>query len=198
MPTRIQLEAAASEVISVLKGIREFSNARIAVIGGLALWKYLPNGRTTEDVDFIINIDSAPQGVKQRLLSLPNSPFIQQAQFFYYKHGSTYIQIDITPQWQSPYMPTAALEVRTVPNGVIPYISPSDLIVFKINSCGLRAQAAKKRTDAADAQALLEFATKSSALSLTSAQRAVVEPCIADVVTHGSKKEKWWKERLGL
>lgn len=48
MPTRIQLEAAASEVISVLKGIREFSNARIAVIGGLALWKYLPNGRTTE------------------------------------------------------------------------------------------------------------------------------------------------------
>lgn len=97
------LERAAADVISILKGIDEFSNARIAVIGGMALRKYLPNGRTTgsQDVDFIINVDSAPAGVKEKLLTLPNSPFSQQAQFFYYQipEGSS-VQIDITPGWQ--------------------------------------------------------------------------------------------------
>lgn len=53
-----------------------------------------------QDVDFIINIDSAPHGIKQKLLCLPNSPFVQQAQFFYYKQGTTLVQIDITPGWQ--------------------------------------------------------------------------------------------------
>ena len=54
MPTRTQLEAAASDVIHILKGINEYSNARIAVIGGLALWKYIPTGRTTEVFNFHI------------------------------------------------------------------------------------------------------------------------------------------------
>lgn len=58
-----------------------------------------------QDVDFIINTDSAPEGVKKRLLNLPNSPFIQQAQFFFYKnHNGSYIQVDITPGRQvRPY-----------------------------------------------------------------------------------------------
>ena len=48
MPIRAQLEAAAADVIRILKGISEYSNARIAIIGGLALWKYIPVGRTTD------------------------------------------------------------------------------------------------------------------------------------------------------
>jgi hypothetical protein len=44
----LDLEKAAAEVISILKGMKDFSNSKIAVIGGLALWKYVPNGRTTE------------------------------------------------------------------------------------------------------------------------------------------------------
>ncbi|KAK1729322.1 uncharacterized protein BDZ83DRAFT_50569 [Colletotrichum acutatum] len=198
MTERILLENAASEVISILKGIPEFSHARVAVIGGLALWKYVPTGRTTEDVDFIINIDSAPHGIKQKLLSLPNSPFVQQAQFFYYKQGTTLVQVDITPGWQSPYMPAAATEIGRIPHGSVPYISPTDLIVFKINSCGLRAQVNKKRTDALDAVTLLELETRNGPLTLNSAQRAVVEQCIADVVAHGPKNAQWWKQRLGL
>ena len=42
------LDAAASDVIQILKGIPEFALCKVAVIGGLALWKYLPRGRTTE------------------------------------------------------------------------------------------------------------------------------------------------------
>ncbi|MCJ1401157.1 hypothetical protein MMC11_004369 [Xylographa trunciseda] len=173
MPTQTQLETAAADVIRILKGISEYSNARIAIIGGLALWKYIPAGRTTEDVNFIVNIGNAPQGVKETLLALPNSPF-------------------------SPYMPAAAAELRDLPAGAIPYISATDLVVFKMNSCGLRAQTSKKRTDAADAQVLLERLTVHASLNLTDAQRAIVEPCIKDVVAHGTKTKGWWRERLGL
>ena len=52
MPTRSQLETAAADVIGILKGISEYSDARIAIIGGLALWKYIPRGRTTEVLGF--------------------------------------------------------------------------------------------------------------------------------------------------
>lgn len=43
-----ELETAAADVIRILKGISEYSNARVAIIGGLALWRYIPTGRTTE------------------------------------------------------------------------------------------------------------------------------------------------------
>ncbi|KAF2230122.1 hypothetical protein EV356DRAFT_580299 [Viridothelium virens] len=199
MQAQKRLEMAAVNVIRILKDISEFREARIAVIGGLALWKYNPAGRTTNDVDFIVSIDSAPQGVKQKLLALPNSFFTQQAEFFLYKSpdGSN-IQIDITPEWQSPYMPSAAEKLKDIPDGTVPYISPIDLIIFKINSCGLRAQLTKRVTDASDAETLLEMETSRSPLSLTATQQATVEACIADVVTHGSMTEEWWRERLGL
>ncbi len=95
-------------------------------------------------------------------------------------------------------MPADAQKLKYIPHCTVPYISPTDLIVFKINSCGLRAQASKKRTHAADAQALLELETRRHALSLTVTQREIVEPCIADVVKHGNMSEEWWRERLGL
>ncbi|KAG7285771.1 hypothetical protein NEMBOFW57_008065 [Staphylotrichum longicolle] len=116
MDARARLERAAADVIVILKGIAEYSEASIAVIGGLALWKYMPGGRTTQDVDFIISIDSAPHSVKNKLLTLPNSPFIQQAQYFLYRDmDGNYIQIDITPAWQSPYLPAAAKKLKSVP-----------------------------------------------------------------------------------
>lgn len=95
-------------------------------------------------------------------------------------------------------MPAAARKLKDIPKGTVPYISIVDLIVFKINSCGLRAQGSKKRRDALDAGNLLDKETQASPLSLTSAQKAIVEPCIVDVVAHGGHSEKWWRERLGL
>ncbi|KAF2459309.1 hypothetical protein BDY21DRAFT_337915 [Lineolata rhizophorae] len=199
MPSLNELETAAADVLNILKGIPEFSNARVAVIGGLALWKYIPTGRTTEDVDFIINMDSAPHGIKQKLLTLPNSPFVQLAQVFFYKiPGGPNVQLDITPEWQSPYMPAAAVKLKDIAANAIPYISPTDLIIFKINSCGLRSQGVKKRTDAVDAETLLARETLHSPLTLTSTQQAIVAPCIVDVVTHGRQSEQWWRQRLGL
>lgn len=95
-------------------------------------------------------------------------------------------------------MPAAAAKLRDLPAGAIPYISAIDLVVFKMNFCGLRAQTFKKRTDAADAQALLESLTVHASLNLTNDQRAIVEPCIKDLVAHGTKTKAWWRERLDL
>lgn len=90
------------------------------------------------------------------------------------------------------------MKLQDIAAGVVPYISVIDLLVFKIRSCGLRAQGFKKRRDAVDAENLLENETQVSPLSLSNAQKAIVEPCIADVVAHGKHTEQWWKTRLGM
>lgn len=95
-------------------------------------------------------------------------------------------------------MPAAAAKLKDIPAGVVPYISATDLVVFKINSCGLRAQAGKRRVDAGDAQILLETMTAAGPLRLTTAQRAVVEAGLESVIQNGRKNEAWWRERLGF
>jgi hypothetical protein len=90
------------------------------------------------------------------------------------------------------------MKLKDIPRGGVPYISTTDLIVFKMNSCGLRAQPAKKRVDAADAETLLEQETRKSPLKLNSTQKGLVEPSIQDVVAHGSRDESWWRAHLGL
>ncbi|RMD39644.1 hypothetical protein DV735_g5480, partial [Chaetothyriales sp. CBS 134920] len=199
MSSQEELEAIASRVISILKTINEYKDARVVIIGGLAVWKYPPDGRTTKDVDFMVNISNAPRGVKDKLLALPDSPFIQQAQLFYYKStGGSLIQIDITPEGLSPYMPAAAIKLRDLQPGIVPYISATDLVVFKVYSCGLRAERTKRRTDASDAENLLEQLASRGPLSLTNDQKTAVEKGIDDVVAYGGKAKKWWKEMLGL
>lgn len=47
-------------------------------------------------MDFIITVKNAPNYVKEKLLQLPNTPFVQMAKFFVYKTPTgTEIQIDI-------------------------------------------------------------------------------------------------------
>ncbi|KAG6032240.1 hypothetical protein E4U41_007280 [Claviceps citrina] len=196
--SREQLHKAAADVIILLKTIPEFQNSKIAVIGGLAVWKYL-RGRTTEDVDFIVNIDSAPHGVKGKLLALENSPFIQRAQKFLYRSpDGDDIQIDITHQDSSPYFPEAAIKLKDVAKGEVPYISPIDLIVFKIFSCGMRAQIPKRNLDATDALNLVIHEAQRSKIRLSLEQRKLIEPYIMDVVEYGGMPEDWWRTQLGL
>ncbi|KAF2743418.1 hypothetical protein M011DRAFT_480770 [Sporormia fimetaria CBS 119925] len=198
IPLLAALEEAAMAVIDILKEIESIKDARIAVIGGMALWTYIPHGRTTKDVDFIINIDSAPESVKKQLLALPNSPFSQDAQKFNYNKRGAKVQIDITPVWQSPYMPSTALAIKDVPKGFIPYISSTDLIVFKIYSCGLRAEIAKRHQGAMDAQDMLHKEANGKPLRLASAQKSIVEQGLPDVLTFAEEPESWWRQRLGF
>ena len=42
------LESAAENVIALMKTVPQLADTKIVVIGGLALWKYIPAGRSTE------------------------------------------------------------------------------------------------------------------------------------------------------
>lgn len=50
--TQAELERAASDVIRYMKTLPELADSRVAVFGGLALWKYIPDGRTTDVYPF--------------------------------------------------------------------------------------------------------------------------------------------------
>ncbi|CRG92854.1 hypothetical protein PISL3812_09925 [Talaromyces islandicus] len=199
VPTFTELEAAASSVIRILKTMPEFSNAKIAIIGGLGLWKYIRSYRTTEDVDFLITVQGAPKAVKDKLLAMPSSPFLQQAQIFFYKApNGKHIQIDITPDWQSPYLPSAATSISIVRPEALPYISEVDLLVFKINCCGLRPTPAKKIRDANDARSLAEDLSSKGPIVLSSTQRNAVLQGLDDVAQHSGRDKNWWTDKLRL
>ena len=100
--------------------------------------------------------------------------------------------------FQPPYIPANAVKLKDLPANTVPYISIKDLVVFKVHSCGLRAQQGKRRTDANDAEALLSGATTQAPLALTDQQKELLKPCISDVVKYGSKSEGWWRQRLGM
>ncbi|RDW81521.1 uncharacterized protein DSM5745_05078 [Aspergillus mulundensis] len=198
-PSFDELEEAAHAVIAIFKSMPEFSDARLAIIGGLSLWKYLKNFRTTDDVDFLMTVENAPNSVKEKLLALPSSPFEEQAQFFMFKSPrGKRIQIDITPKMQSPYVPTAAVPISTLQLGQLPYISELDLLVFKIYSCGLRATSQKKIRDANDAMSLLDVLASKGPVVLNPDQHAAVTQGLDDVVNISGMGHNWWKSRLGM
>ncbi|GAB1193477.1 hypothetical protein APSETT444_002695 [Aspergillus pseudonomiae] len=134
-PSFAELEAAASSVIGILKTMSEFSNVKIAVIGGLGLWKYLRGYRTTE----------------------------------------------------SPYLPSAAVPISAVRPGSLPYISETDLLIFKINSCGLWSTPAKKLRDATDARSLADDLSSKGPIVLSSTQKSAVLQGLDDIVRLSGK-----------
>lgn len=52
-----ELEYAVCDVIQIVKQIPELAESRLAVIGGLALWHYLPGHRPT---DVSVRTDTEP------------------------------------------------------------------------------------------------------------------------------------------
>ncbi|KAI1140415.1 hypothetical protein F5Y05DRAFT_411471 [Hypoxylon sp. FL0543] len=194
-----ELERAACDVIQHVKEIQDLRHARLAVIGGLALWHYLPEYRTTDNVNFITNISTSPSSLKKRLLERPNSPFFQRSQALFYKsqYGQE-IRIDISPEWLSPYLPDSAMKVQDISRNEIPYISLTDLIVFKLDSSGLRSNPAKKERDARDAAALVDLAANKAPIQLSRKQEQVVEEALCDVATCGTKEKGWWEKHMGL
>jgi hypothetical protein len=95
-------------------------------------------------------------------------------------------------------MPSAAMKLRDISAGMVPYISVEELIVFKMGSCGMRPTKEKSMVDADDARMLVELATRNGPLGISSDLRKMVEPRIEDVVNNGSESVEWWRAKLGL
>ncbi|OJD24744.1 hypothetical protein ACJ73_03899 [Blastomyces percursus] len=192
-PSFTELEAAAEDVIRILRGVPEFASARVAIIGGMSLWKYLDGYRTTEDVDFLTTVQGAPSAVENKLLVLPNTPFQQLAQIFYYRlpNGKS-IQIDMTPDW----LVGVAVPITSVQPGSLPYISALDLLVFKINCCGLRPNSTKKIRDATDARTLVDDLRSKGPIILPPTQKNAVLQDLDDVARFSGKDKAWWNAQL--
>ncbi|KAL8923936.1 MAG: hypothetical protein Q9208_004373 [Pyrenodesmia sp. 3 TL-2023] len=188
------LERAAIDVVSILKGIDEFSNARIAVIGTNVEQKLLALANSPIFNRYKSSFTTSPEDLVFKLISPQGDRFVDISKHTRYGN-KTFI---LTWATLGPYLPAAARTIKDTPANFIPYISPIDLVVFKMHCCRLRAKAAKRRTDAGDAEAVLESETRDSALDLTSAQKAIVKPCIADMIKYGTRSVEWWKQRLGM
>ncbi|KAI5927002.1 hypothetical protein F4810DRAFT_421886 [Camillea tinctor] len=200
-----ELEYATCDIIQIIKQIPELEHTRLSVIGGLAMWHYLPSYRPTNNINFITNISTSPSWMKKMLLNRPNASFIMRSQVLYYQSPSgREIQIDISPEWLSPYLPDSARNIRYIPYGEVPYISLTDLIVFKLDSSSLHSNLAKKERDARDAAALLEhevgplLGEDRPPLELTWKQIQIVKEALCDVVKCGAKEKSWWETHLGL
>lgn len=91
--------------------------------------------------------------------------------------------------------------MQDIDDDAIPYISLTDLIVFKLDSSGLRSNPAKKERDACDAAALVDLACSRSrrgSVDLTKKQEQVVEEALCDVSKCGTKEKCWWEKHMGL
>ncbi|EZF10801.1 hypothetical protein H112_08004 [Trichophyton rubrum D6] len=199
LPTLKELEDTVRAAIDALKQYPEFGSAKLAIIGGTALWKYIPSGRTTKDVDFLNTVSGARQAVKAELLRMLNSCFAEYAQLFVYKHLSgKSIQIDYTPEWQSAYVPEAARPISTINSADLPYISAVDLLAFKINTCGMRPTVSKKTQDALNAMAIAENILAQGPIVLTNVQKEAARAGIEDVATWSKRHSTWWNQNLQL
>ncbi|KAI1118564.1 hypothetical protein F5Y14DRAFT_446925 [Nemania sp. NC0429] len=153
-----ELEYAVCDVIQIIKQIPELADSRLAVIGGLALWHYLPghHHRPTETINFITNLPTL-ELLKGKLLRHPNSPFTKSKQaLFYHSPAGRVIQIKFSPQWLFPYLPDSTQLIHEIPYGEVPYITAADLFFFKLNaSLSTASSPTGRRQDADDAMALI-------------------------------------------
>ncbi|KAI1421101.1 hypothetical protein F5Y12DRAFT_787725 [Xylaria sp. FL1777] len=152
-----ELEDAVCNVIQIIKQIPELVDTRLTVVGGLALWHYLPTHRPANSIDFVTNLPTL-DFLRQKLLEHPNSPFTQNKQvLLYHSPAGRDIRIKMSSQWLYPHLPDPEHVVYGIPYGQVPYISLEDLVAFKINSSYSKASTpVQRRQDADDAAALVD------------------------------------------
>jgi hypothetical protein len=150
-------------------------------------------------IDFVISKSSSPGRVRKEIISHPMSPLIEKsgAVFFRAKTGLE-VEVKIVPDWLCPYLPAAARPAQADPNS-LPYISLEDLLVFKVDECGLRERESSKRKEACDAAALLELASKHGPLHLDEDKMDRIEQALHEIVEYTAPEydKSWWQMRLG-
>ncbi|KAI1292389.1 hypothetical protein F5Y03DRAFT_375973 [Xylaria venustula] len=196
-PSIADLEAAALSVIHLIQGVAELVNVPLVLVGDLAVAKYLSQSRPCEihSIEFVVKYAS-PGSVKKALLSHAHGKkiIIENDRGLFYKSPAGWvIEVKITPVWLCPYLPDVG-DIKKPP-----YISLSDLFVFKADACGLHESDASKYREAADACALLELASEHSHLKLNDEKMQKVDEALDTLVEYSppGSGRKWWEMRLG-
>ncbi|KAF3766174.1 hypothetical protein M406DRAFT_232419, partial [Cryphonectria parasitica EP155] len=201
------LEKATCCLLQIIKDTPELDkNTKVAIAGDMAVQKYLPNSRQQfgagQSIDLITNSGTSASLLRKKLLHHPMSPLTESSdRLLYYQTRSAGIEVRITPEMLCPFLPGAAKLVHEITPSPdqLPYISLNDLIVFKMDACGLRDSAQGKQQEARDAALLLEVATEHCALDLNQDQARVVDECLADILRHSApdrQNKAWWQARL--
>ncbi|KAM0340727.1 hypothetical protein ACHAPU_010317 [Fusarium lateritium] len=205
MPQRLsfaQLEQAALHIIRLIADIPGLENTRLAIIGDLAVTKYLSSqDRRITSIDFVISKSSSPGRVKKEIVGHPITPLVEKSGVVLYRHTSGWeIEVKLIPDWLSPYLPDTAKRVRDVTGeATLPYTSLADMIIFKMDACGLHENDSSKRLDACDAAALLDLASEHGALKLDEDKTERAEEALADMVEFSGVHDKgWWQRCLGM
>ncbi|KAF4471616.1 hypothetical protein FALBO_1473 [Fusarium albosuccineum] len=197
-----QLEQAALYIIRLVADIPGLENTRLAIIGDLAVAKYLPDHVRAASIDLVISKSSSPGRVRKEIVGHPITPLIEKSGAVFYKHTKGWeIEVKIIPDWLCPYLPDSAMRVKDVKGEAsLPYTSLEDMIIFKMDACGLHENDSSKRRDACDAAALLERASEHGALKLDEDKTERAEEALADMVEFsGPEHDKnWWQRCLGM
>ncbi|KAI1329924.1 hypothetical protein F5Y16DRAFT_364389 [Xylariaceae sp. FL0255] len=194
-------EQATLCIIRLMKETSALANVRLAVVGDLAVKKYLGQSGPCESIEFVINKSASSSHVKKSLLSNPRKLLVEKSGAVFLKHPSGWaVEVKFTPEWMSPYLPSAAQLVDDIDDiDEIPYISLADLFVFKADACGLRESDAGRRREAHLAGALLEIASDHFPLRLEDGQLQKVDEALDTLVEYSlpDHDRAWWHRRLG-
>lgn len=153
----------------------------------------------TQSIDLIVSKSSSPGRVRKEIVGHPMSPLVEKSGAVYYRHTSGWeMEVKLIPDWLCPYLPAAARPVRD-DSEALPYVSLEDLIVFKVDACGLHERVTSKQREADDAAALLDLASKHTPLKLNDDKMDRIEQALSDLVQFSTPDhdKSWWQRSLG-
>ncbi|KAI0397694.1 hypothetical protein F5Y17DRAFT_414289 [Xylariaceae sp. FL0594] len=198
-PTLADLEQAALSVVQLMKAVPGLANVRLALIGELAISKYLvQQSRPCESIEFLVK-SASPSLVKKVLIAHGPDFLFERSQAIFCQHPAGWmVEIKITPEWLCPYLPSSARFVAEIDE--LPYISLMDLFVFTADACGLHESDASKQREARDAAALLALASEHFPLELEDEKLHRVAEALDTLVEHSppENNRRWWERRVGM
>ncbi|KAF7164867.1 hypothetical protein CNMCM5623_009294 [Aspergillus felis] len=199
------LSVAARAIITSLQALPdapELQRANIAIIGGLALKYYAPDYRPTKDVDILIFDRDHPictRDVRAKLVSrFPNDFEDVPEPVFSCLDIPNTVKVDFIPQELLPYLPADAATLEEVDPNQLPFLPLLDLLVYKINSCGMRPTADKRKQDAEDAQELVNILSWQGTITLDDSQKQAVLSGLDEMLEYSRESRQWWESALGL
>ncbi|KAI2639375.1 hypothetical protein GGS21DRAFT_427596 [Xylaria nigripes] len=198
-PSVADLEQAAISIVHLMKGVPGLASVRLALIGDLAVQKYLvEQPEPCESIEFIVTKTVSPSLVKKTLLSNGKKTIVERSPAIFYRHPAGWVvEIKITPEWLYPYFPSSGQQVADIRK--LPYISLVDLFIFKADACGLHESDAGRQKEARDACALLALASEHFPLKLEEDKLQRVEEALDTLVAYSPSENdrRWWERRLG-
>ncbi|KAF7163926.1 hypothetical protein CNMCM6106_000698 [Aspergillus hiratsukae] len=193
---------AARSVITSLQNIPELHQAKVTIIGGLALQHHAPGSRVLMDVDILIfNRDRAicTLDVRAKLASrFPDDFEAVPAPVYSCLGFADRVKVDFIPQElvsfiESPLdvssriarrlinTPIAAIPSgrRANPGGEVdpnhlPFLSLLDTLVYKIDSCSMRPLLGNRIRDAVHAHELVDILSRQGSIPLNDSQEQAV------------------------